>query len=150
MKWSNIYISRIILAVAASMLLLIIYYRVHPITPKVIINGATFHLDVAATDTEKEKGLGYRESLDQNRGMVFPYDRKDYFPFWMKGMNFPLDFLWVDGNVIVDITKNVPVLTGNTITTVRPSKPVDKIIEFNAGFADANKIQIGDTVTFKY
>ena len=56
---------------------------------------------------------------------------------------------YIDGNTIVDLTKNVPMMTGSEITTVRPSKPVDKIIEFNAGFADANNIKIGDTVKFK-
>jgi len=143
------FVSRILAILLVSISLLLIYYRINPITPKVIIQDKVYYLDVAATDSEKEKGLGGRQSLEANRGMIFPYDRKEYFPFWMKGMNFPLDFIWIDGNVIVDITKNVPVMTGNTITTVRPSKPVDKIIEFNAGFVDSNAIQIGDTVKFK-
>jgi uncharacterized protein len=145
----NKFIPKIIIIVLICICFLALYYRIRPITPKVIIHGKTFYLEVAATNDEKEKGLGYRESLEQNRGMVFPYDRKDYFPFWMKGMNFPLDFLWIDGNIIVDITKSVPVMTGNTISAVRPSKPVDKIIEFNSGFAQSNGIQIGDAVIFK-
>lgn len=126
-----------------------IFYKIYPIAPTVIINNKTFFIEVAVTENEKQIGLGNRRSLGINKGMVFPYDRKDFFPFWMKGMNFPLDFLWIDGNVIVDITKNVPIMTGTAITTVRPSKPVDKILEFNAGFVDSNGINIGDIVQFK-
>jgi uncharacterized protein len=127
----------------------IFYYRMYPLNPKVIIHDIVYFLDVAATDAEKEKGLGDRKTLETNRGMIFPYNRRDIYPFWMKGMNFPLDFLWIDGNIIVDITKNVPVYTNNQITTVRSAKPADKIIEFNAGFVDRNGINIGDAVLFK-
>jgi len=116
--------------------------------PTVIINGTTFFIDLAITQPEIEKGLGGKESLPPNHGMLFIRDHKDQYPFWMGGMKFPLDFIWIDGNVIVDISKNIPVLENGTIPQIKPNKPVDKILEINAGETDKAGIKIGDTLLF--
>jgi uncharacterized protein len=142
-------LSKILIGILAFLVVIIVNYWINPMSSKIIIHEKPYFVEVAATNAEKAKGLGYRDSLPKNKGMVFPYDHRDTYIFWMKGMNFPLDFLWVYGNLIVDVTKNVPVMTGNQITTVKSLTPVDKVIEFNAGFIDENNIKIGDTVTFK-
>lgn len=114
------------------------------------MNGHTFLLELALTPEEKQRGLSGRDSLPQNHAMLFPYDHKELYGFWMKDMRFPLDFLWIDGNTIVDITKHVPAPTGSTQpVSLQPGKPVDKILELNAGVADSIGAKIGDTVIFK-
>ena len=128
---------------------LIAYYRKNPLQPALIINNHRIIVEVAVTEAEKERGLGYRDSLPPDHGMIFLYDHKDYFPFWMKGMNFPLDFVWIDGDTVVDITPEVPVLTGNQISLIKPKVPVDKILELNSGAIMVYGIKIGDKVTFK-
>jgi uncharacterized protein len=142
--------TKLLLLITGILIILGVYYYFHPFQTNVIIGKTSFPIEIAVTDAEKQKGLGYRESLDEMHGMVFPYDHKEQYSFWMKGMNFPLDFVWVDGNVIADLHQNIPVLTNGVITVVKPSVPVDKVIEFNAGVIEKYHINIGDTVQFKY
>jgi uncharacterized protein len=139
----------VVLAIICLVIFTIIYYLINPLGVTIKINNQIFHIDVAVTSEQKEKGLGDKESMDELYGMFFPYDHKEQYSFWMKGMKFPLDFVWIDGNIIADITENVPILTNNQITVVKPNKPVDKILELNAGIVRKYNIKIGDTVKIK-
>ena len=56
--------------------------------------------------------------------------------------------VWIDDKTIVDISKNVPIQTGYPLPTFSPQKPVDRVLEINAGLADKYGFQIGDTVTY--
>jgi uncharacterized protein len=124
------------------------FYSKHPLSGTVTIKNTLFIVDLAVNPLEKEKGLGYRKALLPKHGMLFPYDHKELFAFWMKGMQFALDFIWIDGNKIVDITKDVQPPNGLDMHVVKPSVPVDKILEINAGDVDTYNIKIGDTVVF--
>lgn len=120
---------------------------------QVIIKNIVITVELADTDEKRKKGLGGRESLPTNAGMLFIYPKPDHYNFWMKGTKIPLDIIWIKGDTIVDITKNalppkedqkyedLPIYT--------PKEPSDKILEVNAGFADANGIMIGDKIEIK-
>jgi len=122
----------------------VMYYRIKPLSATLTVRETTFIIELAVSGVEKMKGLSGRASLPVNHGMLFLYDHKERFPFTMMGMKFPLDFIWLDGNVILDITKNVSPGT----PMILPSVPVDKILEINAGEADAVGMKIGDRVLF--
>lgn len=126
------------------------YYARHPLGAKVIINEHTIHVEVAVTNAEKEKGLGYRDSLPVNTGMLFVYQNKDRYGFWMKDMRFPLDFIWITGNTVVDVSQNIPQPDNDTVqpVNVAPNVPVDKVLEVNAGVIKSLGIHVGDTVQF--
>lgn len=124
------------------------YYKTHPLTPTVMINGTTFTVELAITGREIEKGLSGRSSLAPKHGMLFIFNHKEQYSFWMKGMKFPLDFIWMDGNLIVDITKSVPPMQDGVIPQLKPKVPIDKILELPAGEIDVAGIKIGDTALF--
>lgn len=124
------------------------YYRTHPLASKVRIRGVTIAVEVAATEAQKQKGLGYRTQLPQDSGMLFPYDHKEQYNFWMRGMQFPLDFIWIDDKTVADITRNVPPPQGNKTPIVTPAVAIDTVLEVNAGTVDRLGIQVGDTVEF--
>lgn len=125
------------------------YYR-HPLGEKIIINGHTLNVEVAVTNAEKEKGLGDRSSLAKDSGMLFVYQNKDRYGYWMKGMRFPLDFIWINGNVIVDFSRNIPFpkTPNEAPVELAPTVPVDKVLEVNAGVIDTLGVKTGDTVQF--
>src|SRR5690349_12410618 len=104
------------------------YYFRHPLGTKATINNHVIHLELAITDSEKEKGLGFRDQLDKNSGMLFVYQTKGQYGYWMKGMRFPLDFIWIDGNRIVDLSHNIPAPANDQEHPVElaPRAPVDK------------------------
>lgn len=126
-----------------------LYYQSHPLTSKVRIGNTVITTEVAATEAQKQKGLAGRSFLAGDHGMLFPYDHKEQYNFWMRGMLIPLDFIWIDGKYIVDITENVlPPKGTEPLNIVKPRVEVNKVLEINAGLVQRNGIRIGDTVEF--
>ncbi len=126
-----------------------LYYQSHPLVSKVRIRNTVIITEVAVTEAQKQKGLAGRSFLADDRGMLFPYDHKEQYNFWMRGMQIPLDFIWIDGNHIVDITENVPPPKGTEpLGIVKPHVEVNKVLEVNAGTIQRNGIRIGDAVEF--
>ncbi len=111
------------------------------------VGAARFSIEIADTDNKRAQGLSDRESLPQNSGMLFVFPTSDTYAFWMHRMKFPLDFVWIKGDKVVDLTENVPQPLTETYAppTIKPKEPVDKVLEINAGEIKKNDIKIGDT-----
>lgn len=116
-----------------------------PVPGEADIGGKTYALEIADTDEERQRGLGGRESLCAECAMLFMFDRSDRHAFWMKEMRFPLDIVWLSDDTIVHIERRVP---ADSPDIFRPEGAADKVLEFNAGEADA--LQAGDRVGFSY
>lgn len=102
-------------------------------------------VEVVDTDEERAQGLSGRTSLPQDRGMFFVFPQKSRHEFWMKDMKFPLDFIWIDEDKVVDLTRSVPYPKENeSPVTIIPKVPVDKVLEVNAGVIDSSQVKIGD------
>src|SRR5487761_657283 len=65
---------------------------------KVTIDNHTFMVEVATTSAQQQQGLSGRASLPQNQGMLFIFKTPDRYPFWMKGMKFSLDMIFINNN----------------------------------------------------
>ena len=79
--------------------------------PKAVleIGDATFAVEIANTPQSRARGLGFRDSLPEGRGMWFEYETPRLASFWMRGMRFPLDMVWIDANLrVVGVTADVP------------------------------------------
>lgn len=122
------------------------YYQKNPLTATVTIRDITYRVDVAVTPKEKEIGLGGRESLKAGTGMLFPYDHTEAFSFWMKGMNFPIDIVWIRDTTIVDISEKVPVPQGGPLKVYSPKEPVNKVLEIPSGDVSKYGFKVGDTI----
>ncbi len=74
---------------------------------RVHVGDATARADVADDDAERARGLGGRARLGRDAGMYFvmPGDSPS---FWMKGMRFPLDMIWIRDGRVVDVTARIP------------------------------------------
>lgn len=110
------------------------------------------NIEIADTKEKRAKGLGGRDSLATDSGMMFTFDKPGQYQFWMKGMRIPLDFIWVNDNKVVDLLQNIlpPEVNqaDNTLPIYAPVVSITQMIEVNAGFINANNIQIGDKVGF--
>ena len=119
-------------------------------SPTATIGENTFRLEVADSDSKRTQGLSGRASLDIDMGMLFLMEYRDRYVFWMKEMLFPIDILWIDGDTIIDISKDVPIPESeDDISRVQPLYPVDKVLEINAGEAERLGIVVGDRVITK-
>lgn len=115
---------------------------------KVVFDNAELLVEIADDPREIEKGLGERESLPSNSGMLFILPAPIIPGFWMKDMKFPVDVIWIDsGKKVIHITEG---LTPDTFPeTFSPPLPVQYILEVNAGWAQAHGISVGDDVTIQ-
>src|SRR3989338_2360831 len=114
-----------------------------------VINGHNIKLLMADTPSKRNRGLSFRDSLPRDSGMLFIFEKKDIYSFWMNEMKFPLDFLWINGETIVDLSENIQVYSDGGITTIEPSESVNKVLEFNSGVIKEYAIKKGDKITFK-
>ncbi len=100
-------------------------------------------LEYAVTPAEQELGLSYRESLDEDAGMLFVYQEDVVPQFWMKEMRFPIDIVWLDENFkIIGIEKNIAPETYPR--TFSPAEPIRYVLELNAGKSAKLGWEIGD------
>lgn len=110
-------------------------------------------VEIADTNEKRNKGLGYRASLATNSGMLFIHTPTKKYTYWMKGMQFPIDIIWILNDKIVDILPNVPPpIEGQTDETLeRYSSTVDinRVLETNAGFVITHDIQAGDRIVLE-
>lgn len=113
----------------------------------VAMRGKTFSVEVADTDLKREKGLGERDSLAADHGMYFPFPAARHWVFWMKGMRFPIDIVWIQDGKVVDISPDAQVDAGAPLKTYSPVEPADAVLELNAGAVRAIGLQRGDAVT---
>ena len=111
------------------------------------IGTSAVAVEVADTPEKQQRGLGYRDSLAWDTGMYFPYPRAVMPSFWMKGMRFSIDIVWIREGRIVQIDPNVPFVPGSDGPTIRSRSAIDAVLEVPAGYASAKGWRIGDRVT---
>lgn len=111
--------------------------------------GIKIKVELALTQTQQEQGLSGRSELKENEGMLFVFDQPGKYYFWMKGMNFPIDIIWIGENKkIIYIKKNAE--PDNYLETYGPDEEVKYVLETLAGFSDKNNLKEGDSVIFLY
>lgn len=113
------------------------------------IRGKRVAVEIAEDPAKQAKGLGERDSLAWDHGMYFIYDQPAFYSFWMKGMRFSIDIVWLRDDRIVDLDVNVPFEPGGNGPTLRPSSLTDAVLEVPAGYAVANGWRVGDRIRFE-
>ena len=108
----------------------------------------TYQLEIADTPEKRQEGLSGRQSLADDRGMVFVFDEADHHSFWMKGMEIPIDIIYLRDNTVVTIYENVPPPENpsDELTLYPPDEPSNRVIELPAGQVAASNINVGDTL----
>ena len=119
-----------------------------PGEPHATIHGETLLLELARTPRQQALGLGGRDSLGWGRGMLFLYDSPRFATFWMKGMRFDIDIVWIREGRIVGIAAFVPYPReeGGEPVTVPAPELIDTVLEVPAGYARAKAWQRGDRI----
>ena len=108
---------------------------------------------IARTPSERKRGLSRRESLPITSGMLFIFENKGNFGFWMKDMKFPIDIIWIDEEKrIVDIAANVrvePDKKDRELAVYKSQAEALYVLEVNAGLSALHGLSIGDQVNFE-
>jgi uncharacterized membrane protein (UPF0127 family) len=118
------------------------------------VGDAEIEAEVVYTPKERALGLGGRDSLAPDAGMLFVLPQEERASFWMKGMRIPLDFVWISGErgvsqVTADVRPPPAGTPTSSLKLYKPDQPVRYTLELNAGAAERLGITVGDTVTFE-
>ncbi|PIR86719.1 MAG: hypothetical protein COU11_04385 [Candidatus Harrisonbacteria bacterium CG10_big_fil_rev_8_21_14_0_10_49_15] len=122
----------------------------NPEQARVQIGEYTYMVDIADTGSEHAQGLSGRESLPTNGGMLFVFPTQRLQSFWMRGMNFPLDIIWINDEKVIGFAQDVPVPEGGQLPLYRSPEPADMVLELAAGTVAADGIKVGDSVEVEY
>lgn len=119
-------------------------------TATLSLKNRTLVFEVVDTPETRMKGLGGRESLPEDAGMLFVFDTIDVHSFWMKDMLFPIDIIWLDSNfTVVHTEQNILPDTYPNVFT--PTEKALYVLEVNSGVLSELDIEKGTrlVVVFK-
>lgn len=114
---------------------------------KLRLERTCLSLEYATTPAQLALGLGGRDAMPNNHGMLFVLDQHSPACFWMKDMHYNLDIIWLDAaRRITTIQLNVS--PSSYPHSYCPSLPAAYVLEVNASVADSNRLQIGQRIDF--
>ncbi len=104
-------------------------------------------VEIADSNSERERGLMYRTSMPEEQGMLFSWSTEQVRTFWMRNTCLPLDMLFItkDG-FIAGILEQVPVLNDSPRSI---PCAVAHVLELNAGYSRAHGLKAGTRVNFE-
>lgn len=136
-------------------------------------------LQIADTDQARLKGLQGVKKLDSKTGMLFDFEEPGYYTMWMKGMDIPLDMVFLNNyGKVLTIAENRPPMNDDLITpcsvaydtlSTKAKKNIDEdkffqncedkylkyqnltryVVEVPAGTIKAHNIVVGDVLLKK-
>ena len=105
------------------------------------------YVEVADTEAARERGLMYREHMDDDAGMLFLFPDAAPLNFWMKNTLIPLDILFFDAEWNLVSTATMTPCVADPCALYPSEGPAKYALEVNAGFLKSNGIAKGWTVS---
>ena len=119
-------------------------------TAEIAVGGVPLTVELAYQPADRSLGLGYREGLAPGTGMLFLFEEPAPRSFWMRGMQFCIDIIWIENGVIQGAAEGVcpePAGTADAdLTSYLSSVPVSYVLEVPAGWLDAYGLGAGTPV----
>lgn len=106
-------------------------------------SSVTLTVEIANRSDQRQRGLMFRESMDERAGMLFVFQGDRTGGFWMRNTLIPLDiaYLGADGTVL-EIVHGVPL----SLDILRPAQPYRYTLEVNGGWFERHGFGVGDRV----
>jgi uncharacterized membrane protein (UPF0127 family) len=115
----------------------------------VTVNGIHLVADIASTNDQRSKGLAVKDDLKESEAMLFVFSKENEYGFWMKGMKFPIDIIWLDNNrEVVHVEHSLEPCGPDSCPTYKPDSEALYVLETVAGFAEEHNVLRGTLVEF--
>ncbi len=110
---------------------------------RVYVRDILVKAEVVKTEAGIKKGLSGRNKLAEGRGMLFEMLESEPQHFWMKGMRFPIDIIWIENGRVTGCEKNISPTDTRIFTS-----PGDAgyVLEVPEGFCGRYGIKVNDEV----
>lgn len=112
---------------------------------QVRINGMVFKTETPRDTSDFDKGLAGRPCIPADQAMLFAFKKPGQYPFWMKGMKFPIDIIWIGADhkvAAAEIDESPSTYPDKFVN----QKPAQFVLELKANTAKDLHIQIGTPV----
>ncbi len=122
---------------------------VNDVQDQITVAGDILNIDIVTTITDMTRGLGGKENLSDDYGMLFVYSDSRTRTFWMKDMLVDIDIIWIQEDTIIGFADNVsaePGVSLGDLKTYSSPVPVDKVLEVRAGLRADNNWDIGTKI----
>ena len=101
-----------------------------------------FTIELADTSETRAKGLMFRQSLDDDKGMLFDFKEEREVSFWMQNTFIPLDMIFIGADGII---KSIhPNARPHDQTGIPSEFPVRFVFEIAGGRAAEIGLEVGD------
>jgi uncharacterized membrane protein (UPF0127 family) len=126
---------------------------------RVKVKGESFYAEVAAKDATRMRGLGGRDHIEDDGGMIFVFPRAERRQFVMRDCLVPIDIAFLDGSGRVLTTYTMPIETPrqegesdmdyeNRLERYSSRFPCEFVLELKAGTLERLGVEEGDLVQF--
>ena len=110
-----------------------------------------FDVALAQNAIERIKGLMFQKSLEQNKGMLFLFDKEEKHYFWMKNTFIPLDIIWLNKDKkVVFISENNQPCKWYYCSSIKPTVEAKYVLEVNSGIVKKIELKVGDELSLMY
>ena len=116
---------------------------------EVCFSSKCVEVEIADEESERTRGLMFRTSLDENKGMLFVFDKSENYPFWMKNTLIPLNIIWIGENFKIVYIANAVPCREEPCEIYNPQKNAKYVVEVNEGFVEENGVEVGDEVEIR-
>lgn len=99
--------------------------------------------EIAKTETQRERGLMFRTSLADGKGMLFVFDKDEQLSFWMKNTKLPLSLAYISSDGII---RQIVGLEPQSLAAVQAERSVRYALEVPRGWFDRAGVRVGDLV----
>lgn len=106
----------------------------------------TLNVQIADDNNERARGLMFAESLDENAGMFFVFEKEVYQTFWMKNTLIPLDMIFIDEELKIADIKYATPCSQDPCALYKSKAPAKYVLEVNGNFTIKNSIRPGNKI----
>lgn len=119
-------------------------------TSEIVVDDVPEMVELAIAPEDQSLGLGYRNGLVSEWGMLFLFEEPAELSFWMRGMRLCLDIVWIANDEIVQAAENACPDPAGTADADRErfhsGEPVTHVLEMPAGWLADSRFGPGTVV----
>jgi uncharacterized membrane protein (UPF0127 family) len=106
-----------------------------------ILSEQELAVELAFTDAVRQRGLMFRDSMDEAHGMLFVFERPERLSFWMRNTRIPLDIGFFDSDGV--LREIHPLYPFDETAVQSRSNRVQFALEVNRGWFARHGVQPG-------
>jgi uncharacterized membrane protein (UPF0127 family) len=119
--------------------------------PVTLPDGTRIQAETVTHQIDMGRGLMFRDSLPEGRGMLFIHGSPGKYSYWMYQVKMPLDIIWMDARgLVVEFVENAPPCKGpsSQCTNFGGNETALVVLELPGGTAKKHGVTRGALIRF--